>query len=228
MNTMMVSPLLKVSNHGPLSFKSGDLIHLRQGDLDGACGPYCMISSLIALGVIRRASAQNMDQWDGRSREGRFRDALFNFGPLISEGTLHDDLLWLTEYFKGVGLQASVADGTKKQNFTDMAKAIDDGEMPIVRVCWVGGGAHWLLAVGYQGVVSADGEAIPTHLLCLDPAQESPVTGLWNCVLEIFDENGASANQGRFSSNHWGMDGILGKCQIKEAVILTVAEQRSK
>lgn len=44
MNNMLVSPLLKVSPDGPVSSISEDLIHLRQGELDGACGPYWAVS----------------------------------------------------------------------------------------------------------------------------------------------------------------------------------------
>ncbi len=89
MNTMHVSPLLTVSPEGPRSSKTGDQIHLRQGELDGACGPYCIISALIALGLMRRSNVlENMATWKGSTREGRFRDALYDFIPQP------DDELW--------------------------------------------------------------------------------------------------------------------------------------
>ncbi|HHF0294284.1 hypothetical protein [Pseudomonas aeruginosa] len=224
MQTMLVSPLFKASAEGPVSSESRELIHLRQGDLDGACGPYCMVSALIALGLMTRKSAKNMDRWDGRTREGRFRDALYAFGVLSSEGTNGDDLQWLTDHFKGVGLQARYVEGVKKQVFNNVADAIESGDMPIIGVEWPGGGGHWMLAVGYQGAMIED-ELQLTHLLCLDPNQELPKVSLWNAVLEVFDDQGASVNQGRMSSNHWGMSGELGKCQIKDTVILSLSER---
>lgn len=52
MNRMLVSPLLSVSPHGPVTCAPPrhDLIHLRQGQMDGACGPYCAVMTLITLG----------------------------------------------------------------------------------------------------------------------------------------------------------------------------------
>ncbi|TIC80328.1 hypothetical protein [Crenobacter intestini] len=221
MNTMMVSPLLRISESGPVSVKNDDRVHLRQGELDGACGPYCMVSALIALDKMRRERAQNMDQWDGRTREGRFRDALMAFGTLNSEGTSCWDLVWLTDYFKNVGLQAAYVEGSKKTVVNAVSAAVANKQMPILAVDWQGGGAHWLLVVGCQGVRDANGTEQLTHLLCLDPGYETTSISLWNVVIEVFKPNGDSANQGYMSSNHWDASGRAIKCQIRDAVILS-------
>lgn len=222
MNTMLVSPLLKVSPKGPVSSENAGLVHLRQGELDGACGPYCLITALITLGLMTRDDVtENMYRWKGSSREGRFRDALYAFGVLNSDGTEGSDLLWLTDFFKKKGLTARHVESTKKQVFHTVADAIEAGDLPIVGVEWQGGGGHWMLVAGYQGVI-VDDELQLTHLLCLDPGQESPKASLWNAVVEVFNNDGASVNQGRMSSNFWGMDGDLCKCQIKDTVILSV------
>ncbi|WP_404440043.1 hypothetical protein [Stutzerimonas chloritidismutans] len=223
MNTMLVSPLFKVSPDGPVSTKGGALVHLRQGELDGACGPYCLVSGLITLGLMGRDDVmRNMHSWKGSSRHGRFRDALYAFGTFTSEGTFGGDLLWLTDFYKRAGLQACHIEGNKQQVFERLAVGIESGELPIVGVQWAGGGAHWMLVVGYQGT-ETDGDFQLTHLLCLDPGQEGPRASLWNAVVEVLDGTGASVNKGRMSSNFWGMDGNLVKCQIKDAVILTFA-----
>lgn len=228
MNTMLVSPLLKVSPKGPVSAEGSARVHLRQGELDGACGPYCMISALITLGLMDRDDVlENMHRWKGSSRNGRFRDALYAFGVLNGEGTDGSDLLWLTEHYKSVGLKACHVEGTKKQIFETVAGGIEMGDLPIVGVQWQGGGAHWMLVVGYQGKES-DEDFQLTHLLCLDPGQEAPRASLWNAVLEVFDGEGASVNLGRMSSNFWGMDGNPTKCQIKDTVILSLSGKRKK
>jgi len=222
MNTMLVSQLLKVSPKGPVSSETGNLVHLRQGQLDGACGPYCLISALITLGMMGRDDVtENMCRWKGSSREGRFRDALYAFGVLNSEGTEGSDLLWLTDFFKRKGLAARHVQGTKKQVFNEVAGAIEAGCLPIVGVAWPGGGGHWMLVTGYQGV-EIDGDFQLTHLLCLDPGQESPKASLWNAVVEVFDNDGKSVGLGNMTSNFWGMGGDLHKCQIKDTVILSV------
>ena len=220
MNEINVSSRLKLSPEGPVSSIRGESVHLRQGDLDGACGPYCLVSALIALEVMTRDEAANMSNWDGRSREGRFRDALYAFGALVAEGTNGDDLVWLTDYFKRAGLTAQYVASNKKQLFLTVADAIDSGDLAIIGVEWKGGGAHWLLVVGYQGHSKGDAPQL-THLLCLDPGFEVPRSSLWNVVLEVFNDDGSSANLGRMSSNHWGANGSVYKCQMKDAIILS-------
>lgn len=225
MNSMLVSRLFKVSPNGPITSINGDLVHLRQGELDGACGPYCVISALIAFGLMDRDDVvQNMHSWKGSSRKGRFRDALYAFGVLNSEGTDGGDLLWLTDYYKRMGLVGDHVEGSKSQVFECVADAVELNKLPIVEVHWQGGGAHWLMVVGYQGEVGEDGIQL-THLLCLDPGQEAPIASLWNAVLEIYTGEGASVNRGPMSSNFWGMDGQLIKCQVKSTVILSLPRQ---
>jgi len=222
MNKMIVSPWLSVSPYGPVtcSQPSGDdLVHLRQGELDGACGPYCLVMALMILGVIGREQAQNMHHWDGRTREGRLRDKLREFGSLVTAGTNISDLCELADCFQGKGISSSVVAGAKKEIVDAVARAVDDCQVPIVSVDWAGGSGHWLLVVGYQGY-DDDGAFQLTHLLCLDPGSEAPKTSLWNAVVEVFDEDGRSVDRGRLPSNHWGLDGKTGRCRISSSVIL--------
>ncbi|MDH1053613.1 hypothetical protein [Aquipseudomonas alcaligenes] len=222
MNIMQVSRLFSVAPNGPVSAASGELVHLRQGDLDGACGPYCLFSALITLGLLQRDDLlENMSFWKGSSREGRLRDALKKFGVLSSDGTFGWDLVELTSYYKRMGLIAQHDESSKKQVMQSVCEAIDVGRLPIVGVDWIGGGGHWLLVVGYQGVKEGD-HIQRTHLLCLDPWQESPKASLWNAVIEVYDAEGGAVNKGRLSSNHWNMRGEVTKCQVKDTVILSI------
>jgi hypothetical protein len=225
MNTMQVSPLFKVSPNGPVASKGGDLVHLRQGQLDGGCGPYCVVSALITLGLMDRDDVvENMHTWKGSERKGRFRDALYAFGVYSSEGTNGDDLLWLTDNYKRAGLKAEHIKGKKSHVFDCVAGAVASGELPIVGVEWPGGGGHWMLVVGYQGEEVGEGMQL-THLLCLDPGQEAPKASLWNAVLEVYKSDGSSIHQGPITSNFWGMDGKVTKCQVKDTVILSLASK---
>lgn len=222
MNTMFVSPLLKLSPDGPFSSELNDLVHLRQGDLDGACGPYCIISALIALGLMDRQNIQeNMHRWKGSAREGRFRDALFSFGVWTNEGTTADDLLWLTEFYKRKGLDAYHGSGSKKELVKNICFELESGNLPILAVDWNGGGAHWLLVVGYQGIEKDDDIQL-THLLCLDPGQNTPTISLWNAMIHVFNDDGSSSNPGYMSSQYLGMDRNSLKCQIRDVVVLSL------
>ncbi|MDT4868640.1 hypothetical protein FQZ97_1036190 [compost metagenome] len=129
--------------------------------------------------------------------------------------------MWLTDFYKRKGLEAFHVVGTKSEVFETVCDSFEIEEIPLVGVEWKGGGGHWMLVVGYQGVVK-DGHTQLTHLLCLDPGQESPRASLWNAVIEVFDGSGGSVNQGRFSSNFWDMRGDLIKCQIKDTVSLSL------
>lgn len=217
MNKIVASKWLSVSTQGPVS-TYGDTVHFRQGDLDGACGPYCLFMLLVALGLLRRADCLDISSWKGSSREGKFRDALMAFGVLSSDGTYGHDLEWLVSFFKAQKLKAKSLPGSKKEMFAEAVQAIDNGELAIVGVRLEGGGGHWLLVVGYQGVEDENGTLQATHLLCLDPGAETPKVALWNAVVEIFDPNGYSVNSGSLSSNYWGMSGYTTKCQMEEMV----------
>lgn len=222
MNKMTVSPWLMVSPTGPVTCAHGsDMqeVHLRQGGLDGACGPYSMVMALITLGVMHRDEALNMYQWDGRSREGKFRDELKKYGSLVSGGTTGNDMLELVGFFSTQGVGAEYVTGSKKDTVAQLALAVDNADIPIVGVSWAGGEGHWMMVVGYQGF-EGEGTFQLTHLLCLDPGSETPRASLWNAVIEVFDDGGKSVHAGRLPSKFWGKSGEDSKCRIDDAVIV--------
>lgn len=56
---------------GGLCNVHGDKVHLRQGDMDGACGPYCLVMAMLVRGQLRRRQAKGLERVDSRSRYGR-------------------------------------------------------------------------------------------------------------------------------------------------------------
>ncbi|MEG5266487.1 hypothetical protein TRP66_19540 [Pseudomonas sp. JDS28PS106] len=206
MNVMNVMPSLSLSPVGPVN-DAGDEVHCRQGDLDGACGPYSLIMGLIAAGIIRKEEVGYGCLSDGRTRLGKFQNRLREFGGLITEGTDEFDLDWLHECFTRQ-ISVSTVKGTTRQIVDSVVEAIDSNQSAIVGVDFTGGGGHWVLVVGYQGqqVTDEHGEArgATTHLLCLDPFLEAPRVSLWNAVLEVQTADGAVVNAGRYPTNHWG------------------------
>lgn len=182
----------------------------------------CLFSALITLGLLRRNDVlENMWLWKGSSREGRLRDALKKFGVLSSEGTFGWNLVELTSYYNRKGFTAEHVEADKKQVVQAVRQAFQVNRLPIVGVNWAGGSGHWLIVVGTQEVKHR-GQPQLTHLLCLDPWQESPRASLWNAVIEVYDRVGTSVNRGPLSSNHWNMLGEVNKCQIEDAVILSL------
>ena len=222
MNKMTVSTWLLVSPEGPVTCAQQDgkeKVHLRQGGLDGACGPYSVVMALITLGILRYAEATSMYQWSGRSREGRFRDELKKFGALVSEGTDGRALVGLVDMFKTQRVGAEYLTGTKRDIVDAVKQTVDQCNVPIIGVAWAGGSGHWMMVVGYQGY-EEDGQFQLTHLLCLDPASETPKTSLWNAVIAVYEDDGASVGSGPLPSVYWGHDGVAGKCRIDDAVLV--------
>lgn len=226
MNRMFVSPWLSVSPDGPLTIAhphSHDLVHLRQGEMDGACGPYCVVMTLVALGVMSREQARSLDRFDGRTRLGRFRESLMAFGALVSEGTDDFDVSWLVDIFRRVGVTTEVLEvaSRRKKTIRNIADAVDDLKIPIVGVEWEGGSGHWVLVIGYQGYQADEEDELQiTHLLCLDPGSEAPRASLWNAVIEVFEEDGEAIHQGRYYSRHWDAKSGPTACRIDESVVV--------
>ncbi|EKT4456798.1 hypothetical protein ACF8Q9_13385 [Pseudomonas sp. TYF_15] len=227
MNQMFVSPWLSVSPSGPVTCAhphAHDYVHLRQGEMDGACGPYCVVMTLIALGVMSRDQARSLDSFDGRTRLGRFRENLMAFGALATEGTDGFDVSWLVDVFKHVGVVTTVLDVAPRRKTTirNIADAVDNRKIPIVGVEWYCGQAgHWLLVIGYQGYKANDDDELQiTHLLCLDPTSEAPRVSLWNAVIEVFTEEGEAVNDGRYYCRHWGPNDAPTACRIDQSIVV--------
>jgi len=179
--------------------------------------------ALITLGVISREEAINMDELDGRTREGKFRDKLLAFGSLLSDGTDDMDLEWLAETFKGSGISCESLEFPRKgkKPIYQIAESVHDYSIPVLGVDWEGGSGHWLIVVGYQGFQLDDDDSLQvTHLLCLDPSSEAPRVSLWNSVIEVFQEDGEYVNEGRYYCKHWGGDGYPSNCRIVSSVIV--------
>ena len=232
MNRMIVSPWLSVSPYGPVTCARNhgdDLIHLRQGEMDGACGPYCVVMTLITLGVMSHSQALDLHSHDGRTRLGRFRDNMLAFGALVSEGTDDYEVSWLVDSFKKAGVIAEPFEVSSRRKTTvrNIAQSVDERRVPIVKVEWEGGeSAHWLLVIGYQGYQANDEDELQiTHLLCLDPGSEAPKVSLWNAVVEVFTEQGDPVNEGRYYCRHWGPAAPPTFCRIGDSVVVGLDER---
>lgn len=195
-NFKVIDPI-ELTVKGPEADK--DLVHLMQGDADGACGPYSLLMCLIINGVISRSDAVLLHDADGRTRLGRFRDNLLAFGSLVKDGTTADELNWLSEGFKKDLSVEYLWHNSTKQRVDLIAEALDQNNPVIIRVNWQGGGAHWMVAVGYE----RDSNRILRKLLTLDPGSPRSNQCPWNGVVELFDAYGFTVNAGNKPSSYW-------------------------
>jgi len=60
--------------------------------------------------------------------------------------------------------------------------ALDNYEKPVIlKLDWAGGGAHWVVAIGYE----AEDDDVVSHLLVLDPGFDISRTKIWNGLLSV-------------------------------------------
>lgn len=181
---------LSISSVGPVV--DGKLIHLRQGDMDGACGPYCMMMCLLILGIIRRDQALAPDNLDGRTAIGKLWAYFRHFKAFFADGTTIADLEKLLSVFKRhINIESSSSTGSdaRKFVFNQLQK-----NHPVILGIHGNGLAHWVVVIGWD---DAEGDGIPERFLLLDPGLDSPRTSAWNAVIDL------ASVYGRYPYNYW-------------------------
>jgi len=197
MSVIKVINKVLMGPEGPVS-QLNEQVHLRQGDMDGACGPYALMMSLIINGVIDRNEAIHIGDVDGRTRLGKFRDNLLLFGSLCHKGTFAGDLEWLGDCFKNK-VTVDPYEGLSTKQLSATIKEYTDKDISVILgLHWQGGGGHWVVVVGYEQV----GEQL-TKLLVLDPGYPPSKINMWNAVIDLFDAEGYAINKSKFSGLHW-------------------------
>jgi hypothetical protein len=105
---------IRLTSPGPESLQARrwHLIHLTQGSLDGACGPYSVVIVLLILGLLRHDDAASYGNWiDPASHKGKFWRLLEKGPAVLRDGT---DLSELQKLAAHVGTQPlTVADVVK-------------------------------------------------------------------------------------------------------------------
>ena len=171
-------------------------IALRQGDLDGACGPYSLMMALLLSDGLSRTQAQKL--WngdaDGRSKFGKWTAQA---DALITKGTDDADL---KDLFKAIQsfvdtakihslniVNVPVLDKTggitSKSALSAIRDHIDNANKPVILILkWSKSTSHWVVAIGYQVRVKNGKEEL-AHILTLDPGSSIGKTSAWNGVL---------------------------------------------
>lgn len=186
----LINTAIFVNPTNPDILLGGTELAFRQGDLDGACGPYAAMTAMVAAGLLSRQEAKKVwaEQPDQRTRFARAIDGI----PALVQGGIDGDQL--TEMIQAVvklvhgknsyHLQDSLDDEGRSaigRSLIPIVKsALDHTEKPVVlKLDWAGGGAHWVVVVGYE----ADEDDRVTHFLVLDPGFDVARTQLWNGLL---------------------------------------------
>lgn len=173
-------------------------VALRQGDLDGACGPYSLMMALLLTKSITFTQAKKL--WnsdpDGRKKFGKWTK---QFDALLTQGTDDTDLKKLFSAIQSLlptnkvmnlemmHLSPSNLSNLKGESSLYMVKEhLEKYDMPVILVLdWSKTSAHWVVAVGYQEKGSGSGNLKLANILTLDPGSSIGKTSAWNGVLGL-------------------------------------------
>lgn len=175
----LIQPLT-LSPWGP--WVSDGPVHLRQGDADGACGPYCVLMALMTLGLVGWEKVIEPKRKDRRTRLGRMWSTFGELGPLACHGSDDEDLYQILAAF-GPAIAVCHPQKFSRKALQDFILGeIANNHPVIVGIETESGSRHWVLAVG-QGAGDTE-----THLLILDPSCEVSAVTAWNAVITLSDK----------------------------------------
>jgi hypothetical protein len=127
-------------------------IFLRQGDLDGACGYYCLLMALIALGLFRRSEVLELDVRKPVKALARIRASA---RPHYFSGTGTKTLQKLLSPVKHA-LQVGITNGKDNKVRDFVVEHLARGDFVVLGMENVRQElAHWVLAVGMSGTRTA-------------------------------------------------------------------------
>ena len=192
-----------------IDIKDGKTVHLRQGDLDGACTVYSLMMGLIAIKAITKSNITDTDKdsnrgTDWRTSYGRLIKEFFYKEPasidapettLIRNGaTLKNIQEKLAHSFSKMvtSWYGSSAIGENQDGYMDKNRLIEfiteeiyNGSPVEIAFKYLRtGGGHAVLAVGYESI-----NGVITKLFCLDPGIECRGRGKYNAVI-VLPHNG--------------------------------------
>lgn len=98
MQIKLVNQGLFTQQGAPGNFLGGAKLAFRQGDLDGACGPYAAMTAMLVVGLVSRQEA--IDAWQtSPDRRTKFGKILKGISALAQDGTSSTQVI---ELIKGV------------------------------------------------------------------------------------------------------------------------------
>lgn len=181
--TFRVHPALAVCRQGPCGQRQ--LVHLRQSDLDGACGQHCLLMALQILGLASRETIINIDQTRSRALKTLWQSSREHY----FRGTHAAHITALTVPF---ARQLTVEEHFGHEGAQRACSTLADGGLAMLGIRYRYGGGHWLLAIGTEG--QGDGQRYrPSRFLLIDPSYDPLPLTPWNGVLNI--GNGRARSQ---------------------------------
>lgn len=174
MHILRIHPALKSSRRGPVVGSTP--LHLRQSDLDGACGPHCMLMALMILGILKRGDLEILPKAKSRSMSQLWWATERNFFSGTTTSELH---CMIEPYEKQVETRVF-----RRNQFERMTETIERNGIAVVCI-YNDLMSHWVLAVGVGGSDYVEEDATTDNILILDPGHGSIPLAAWNATLNV-------------------------------------------
>lgn len=211
----VISPI-KLLSSGPHSWqvRRWRPIHLSQGCLDGACGPYSVVMTLLILGLLRWDEATSYGFWfDPDQAKGKFWSRLARQPGLLRDGS---DLKELEKLLRSsFGPLLATSELAPSEELIPFTVANLRQQCPVIIGVRYSGGAHWLVIVGYE----EDEQGNVTKLLALDSSSTKPQLTAGNAFIDI-----AAPAKGKQYKFTWA--NAAGEFPVKLEDSLTICKAR--
>lgn len=178
---------IDLNENGLIVKGTKQLAHLRQGELDGACGVYSMMMCLIIEKIIKRNLVTDVSSSLKRNTsEGRLvRSFLENKGMIVKGYELEPLVADLQNAFKKKVNPLYIDDEKIGEAIIEQLNDNHPVEIYFLRPRTYG---HFVVAIGYMK------DDNYTDLYCLDPGYPMDKGQMWNNVLRIDTTSTAKFN----------------------------------
>lgn len=189
MKTLNIIKTLHLNKNGVVAkTKNGryQTVHLRQGDLDGACTIYSIVMALILLGVLKhRDVSVGAATKDKRTVIERLKKQLFEKYGLHRNGHEFDEIkdILQSSYSRLVSVDDPI-EGPDNIIIEEIKNQIN-ADKPVIVSYETSYSAHALVAIGIE---SEDDKV--KKILCLDPGFPSPKFSYWNSIIDLESQKG--------------------------------------
>lgn len=213
---------MKIINKYTLSYDglfckgTKQLIHLHQGDMDGACAVYSLMMGLLTIKALRRNDVMPSTTHNGRTAKGRLVKEFLEKHGLVRDGYVLEALV---NSFNSAARK--LADCTyyciyddcypRERGFFDCIKDALDDDLPVeIGYSYGKDSGHAVLVIGY------DETKTKVNFFCLDPGHPLEKGQYWNNVvtLDKTEKSKMNAESLRDSYN------IRCKVNIEEAIVI--------
>lgn len=190
-------------------------VHLRQGDLDGACAVYSTMMILILIGVVKYNDIRvSGNDYDKRYSIERLKKELLEIRGLHREGNFffHQDYDNIKEMLQRSYSKLITVEHREENPIENIQEQIENNQPVLISFGLKGGGGHALVAVG----IECDEESgQPTKILCLDPGYPTPRFTYWNSVIDLKENKGKMYNYRNITES-----GVCQYVQLQDILII--------